>query len=144
MKDALITVGYVDATDDDNFTNGSAASSDVGIEAYKQGVSSSNPSLVYAISPNYWAIDNKDHAASALTRVARVYKLAYTITAQNVTDGHFTITHQLNHQDVIVQVRDGNQNIVFFTYDAATVNTVQIAIGGGIAAANVFNVVVVG
>ena len=147
MRDALITVGYVDDSDDDNFANGSAASSDVGIEAYKQGVSSSNPSLVYAISPNYWAIDNKDHGSSALTRVARTFKIQYTIdesSNNDVTNEYFTITHNLNHKDVIVQVRDASDNIVFFKYTSQTVNTVRVAIGGGIADSDIFNVVVVG
>jgi len=147
IEDALITVGYVDSTDDDDFTNGVAASSDVGIEAYKQGVSSSSPNLVYAISPNYWAIDNKDHASSALTRVARTFKTQYTIdesSNSDVTNGYFTITHNLNHKDVIVQVRDASDNIVFFKYTSQTVNAVRVAIGGGIANGVVFNVVVVG
>ena len=148
MKDALITVGYVDTTDDDDFTNGAAAGSDVGIEAYKQNHDGTlNPTLVYAITPNYWAIDNKDHASSALTRVARTFKIAYTIdesTNSDVSNGYFTITHNLNHKDVILQVRDASHNIVFFKYTAQTANTVRVAIGGGVAAADVFNVVVVG
>ena len=144
INDAVVTLGYIDATNDDDFTNGTAAGVNVGIEAYKQGTSDSNPTLVYNITNDYWAIDNKDHAASALTRVARVYKLAYTITSTDVTNEYFTITHQLNHRDVIVQVRDSTHNIIFFTYTSQTVNTVRVAIGGGITAGNQFNVVVVG
>ena len=148
MKDALITVGYVDGTDDDDFTNGSAAASDVGLEAYKQGHDGAkSPTLVYDISADYWAIDNKDHAASALTRVARTFKIEYTIDESgnsDVTNGYFTITHNLNHKDVIVQVRDASDNIVFFKYTSQTALAVRVAIGSGIADGDVFNVVVVG
>jgi hypothetical protein len=149
MKDALITLGNEDDGADADFADAAvmAAGTLLGIEAYKQNHdNSAHPSLVFdsTVGNKYWAIDNKDHASSVLTRVARVYKLAATITAQNVTDGYFTITHQLNHKDVIVQVRDATQNIVFFTYTSQTVNTVRIAIGGGITAGNQFNVVVVG
>ena len=149
MKDALITLGNEDDGADTDFADAAVMDPGtlLGIEAYKQNYNNSaHPSLVFdsTVGNKYWAIDNKDHAASVLTRVARIYKLAYTITSTDVTNGYFTITHQLNHKDVIVQVRDATQNIVFFTYTSQTVNTVRVAIGGGIAAANVFNVVVVG
>ena len=146
MKDALITVGYVDGTDDDDFTNGSAAASDVGIEAYKQGVSSSSPSLVYAITPNYWAIDNKDHAASALTRVARTFKVAHTITTAQINAGFFTVTHNLNHEDLIVQVRDNStdQEVIFFKYKTKSAQTIEIYVGANFSNDDIVNVVVVG
>ena len=149
MKDALITLGNEDDGADTDFADAAvmAAGTLLGIEAYKQNHdNSAHPSLVFdsTVGNKYWAIDNKDHASSVLTRVARIYKLNYTITSQNVTDGYFTITHQLNHRDVIVQVRDATQNIVFFTYTSQTVNTVRVAIGGGIATGNEFKVVVVG
>ena len=119
---------------------------DVGIEGLQTSVARL-PSLVYAISSNYWAIDNKDHAASVLTRVARTFKIEYTIDESgnsDVTNGYFTITHNLNHKDVIVQVRDASDNIVFFKYTSQSALAVRVAIGGGIADGAVFNVVVVG
>jgi hypothetical protein len=143
IKDALITLGITDADGDGT---GTVATSDVGIEAYGQGVSSTSPTLVYDISADYWAIDNKDHASSALTRIARTYKEQYTIAAGDVTAGYFEITHNLNHEDIIVQVRDNatDQGLVIFKYQTMNAQTVRIAIGNGVTATTVFNVVIVG
>ena len=152
MRDALITLGNEDDGEDEDFADAAAmaAGTLLGIEAYKQNHdNSAHPSLVFdtTVGNKYWAIDNKDHAASALTRVARTFKIEYTIDESgnsDVSNGYFTITHNLNHKDVIVQVRDASDNIVFFKYTSQTVNAVRVAIGGGIADGDVFNVVVVG
>ena len=148
MKDALVTLGFVDddETPDADFTDGTAAGSNVGIEAYKQGVSNTSPTLVYKIASDYWAIDNKDHASSALTRVARTFKIAHTITTAEISAGFFTVTHNLNHEDLIVQVRDNStdQEVIFFKYKTKTAQTVQIFVGSNFANSDVVNVVVVG
>ena len=148
MKDALVTLGFVDDDDnpDSDFSDGTAAGSNVGIEAYKQGVSNTSPTLVYSISSDYWAIDNKDHASSALTRVARTFKIAHTITTAQISAGFFTVTHNLNHEDLIVQVRDNStdQEVIFFKYKTKTAQTVQIFVGSNFSNGDVVNVVVVG
>jgi len=145
VKDALITLGITDA--DIGTVDGTAAAVDVGLEAYKQGYDGAvSPTLVYDISADYWAINNKDHSASALTRIARTFKTAHTIVEGNVTAGYFEITHNLNHEDIIVQVRDNvtDQGLVIFKYQTMDEQTVRISIGGGVAVGDVFNIVIVG
>lgn len=145
FKDALITLGITDA--DTGTVNGTAANIDVGLEAYLQSHDgTASPTLVYDIDADYWAINNMDHDSSALTRIARTFKTAYTILTGDVTAGYFDITHNLHHEDIIVQVRDDatDQGLVIFKYQTIDAETVRISIGNGVAAGNTFNIVIVG
>lgn len=145
VKDALITLGITD--EDVSSVDGTAATVDVGLEAYKQGHDDAkSPTLVYDISEDYWAIDNMDHSASALTRIARTFKTAHTIIQADVDNGYFEITHNLHHEDIIVQVRDNgtDQGLVIFKYQTMTAEKVRISIGGGVAVSTIFNIVIVG
>lgn len=151
MKDALITLGNADDGDDADLADADAlaAGTFLGIEAYKQNHdNTAHPSVVFdsTAGSKYWAIDNKDHASSALTRVARTFKVAHTISTAEIAAGFFTVTHNLNHEDLIVQVRDNStdQEVIFFKYKTKTAQTLQIFVGSNFANGDVVNVVVVG
>lgn len=137
IKDALITLGITDA--DTSTVDGTAASSDVGIEAYKQNHDgSAHPTLTFNITDNYWTVHNKDHAASTQNKIAEKFTATVTAAATNA------ITHNLNTRDVIVQCRIAStEEIVLVKYICNTDQQTTIYFGAGTVGTSV-DVVIIG
>lgn len=151
FADALLTLGNADDGTDTDYADAAAlaAGTKLGIEAYKQNHdNTAHPSLIFDTTngKKYWAIDNKDHAASAEQRIARIFKVQHTISTAEISAGFFTVTHNLNHEDLIVQVRDNStdQEVIFFKYKTKTAQTIQIYVGSNFSNGDIVNVVVVG
>ena len=151
FKDALLTLGNADTGTNTDYSDAAAMAegTKLGIEAYKQNHNNTaHPSLIFDTTAGnkYWAIDNKDHAASAEQRIARIFKVAHTILTAEISAGFFTVTHNLNHEDLIVQVRDNSadQEVIFFKYKTKTAQTIEIYVGSNFSNGDIVNVVVVG
>jgi hypothetical protein len=151
FADALLTLGNADDGLDSDYSDAAAlgAGTKLGIEAYKQNHNNTaSPSLIFDTTngKKYWAIDNKDHGSSAEQRIARIFKVAHTISTAEINAGFFTVTHNLNHEDLIVQVRDNttDQEVIFFKYKTKTAQTIEIYVGANFSNGDVVNVVVVG
>ena len=141
IKDALITLGITDA--DTSTVDGTAAASDVGIEAYKQGVGDTHPTLTYDIDQDYWTVHNKDHAASTQNKIAEKYVNTYTWQTADVNAGYTEVTHNLNTQRILVQVTNSSDEVVYVKFIANAANTARIYIAGA-AAAEVYDIVIIG
>lgn len=139
IKDALITLGITDA-DASSVADGTAAASDVGLEAYKQGHDGSvSPTLTYDISADYWTVHNKDHADSTQNKIAE----KYTVTASAV-GASFVVTHNLNTTDVIVQARNAaDDEIVYVKYICNSTQQTTIYFGSGAQGLNI-KIVIIG
>jgi len=137
INDALITLGITDA--DASTIDGTAATSDVGLEAYKQGHDGSlSPTLTYDISANYWTVDNKDHSASTQNKIAEKFTTTITAASSNA------LTHNLNTRDVIVQARVASSDeLVIVKYVCNSDQQTTVYFGAGTVGTNV-DVVIVG
>ena len=137
IKDALITLGITDA--DAGTIDGTAAASDVGIEAYKQGHDGSvSPTLTYDIDQDYWSVHNKDHAASTQNKIAEKFTATVTAASTNV------LTHNLNTRDVIVQARvASSEELVIVKYVCNSDQQTTVYFGSGTVGTNV-DVVIIG
>ena len=145
VEDALITLGITDTDGDTDFTDGTAAGVDVGIEAYKQNHDgTAHPALTFDISANYWTVHNKDHAASTQNKIAEKFvSAAYAWTATNESNGYAEITHNLNTQRIVVQVTNSDEEIVYVKFIANTLQKARIYIAGAVET-DEFDIVIIG